>query len=46
MNLVLKSKYVNSKLTIITDITSCQPYEIPKVSDGTFYTEPQGKGTK
>jgi gliding motility-associated-like protein len=34
------------KLTIITDITSCQPYEIPKVSDGIFYTEPQGKGTK
>jgi gliding motility-associated-like protein len=34
------------KLTIITDITSCRPYEIPKVSDGTFYTEPQGKGTK
>jgi hypothetical protein len=33
------------KLTIITD-TSCQPYEIPKVSDGIFYTEPQGKGTK
>jgi hypothetical protein len=33
------------KLTIITDITSCQPYEIPKVSDG-IYTEPQGKGTK
>jgi hypothetical protein len=32
------------KLTIITDITSCQPYEIPKVSDGIFYTEPQGKG--
>jgi hypothetical protein len=29
------------KLTIITDITSCQPYEIPKVSDGIFYTEPQ-----
>jgi hypothetical protein len=24
------------KLTIITDITSCQPYEIPKVSDGIF----------
>jgi hypothetical protein len=34
------------KLTIITDITSCRPYEIPKVSDGIFYTEPQGKGTK
>jgi gliding motility-associated-like protein len=34
------------KLTIITDITSCQPYEIPKVADGIFYTEPQGKGTK
>jgi hypothetical protein len=25
------------KLTIITDITSCQPYEIPKVSDGILY---------
>jgi hypothetical protein len=29
------------KLTIITDITSCQPYEIRRVSDGIFYTEPQ-----
>jgi hypothetical protein len=32
------------KLTIITDIP-LQPYEM-KVSDGIFYTEPQGKGTK
>jgi hypothetical protein len=32
------------KLTIITDITSCQPYEIPKVSDGIYRTS--RKGTK
>ncbi|MCG9792099.1 T9SS type B sorting domain-containing protein [Flavobacterium algicola] len=31
-------------LSIITDVTSCKAYTIPKVSNGVFYTESGGKG--
>lgn len=33
------------KLTILTDITTCKSYTIPTVTDGQFYSQPEGKGT-
>ncbi|MBX9888118.1 MAG: T9SS type B sorting domain-containing protein [Flavobacteriaceae bacterium] len=34
------------KLSILTDVTACASYTIPNVSDGLFYSESQGKGTR
>lgn len=34
------------KLSILTDVTTCKPYTIPNVTDGLFYSESQGRGTR